>query len=139
MTEVPELRRHARAATSAISVSRERGEAAEELYEHALSQYEEARSTGLEHDAAVREVVAVLGDPTDLARDFGRAHRQPITPATVALLILAVALFFCSLWALVYLLLTYQLSTLEILLAALAICLLPGSVLLVTTLIRRKR
>jgi len=84
---------HARAATATIADPKERAEAVAELLDHANSRYHEALAAGAAQSAAVAATLAELGDPAEAADDFGRAHRQPITGATIAILAGVVACF----------------------------------------------
>jgi hypothetical protein len=139
MREIPELRHHVRRATSAITRRAEREEARAELYEHALSRYEDARAEGLDHAAAVAAALAGLGDPDELSGEFERAHRQPLTPGAVTLLILASVAFLGALLGFVLLLFAYQEATAQIVLAGLGLCLALGLGVVLTTHLRRNR
>ncbi len=72
MHEVAELRRYARRAAGPIPAGGERRDAEDELYEHALSLYEDALATGVGHEAAVAAALRELGHPEPLARELGR-------------------------------------------------------------------
>ncbi len=104
MPEIPELAEYSRSATAAIPQRRRRREASAELYEHALSRYEEAVTAGADHADAVRQALAQLGEPADYARDLERAQRPRLTPVAVAGLVLATLAFFGLLWLVAYLL-----------------------------------
>jgi hypothetical protein len=106
MCEVAELRRYARRATGSIPAGGERKDAEDELYEHALSLYEDALATGVGHEAAVAAALHELGDPEALARDLSRSHRQPLTPLAVVLLVLAAVAFVVFLVGFIVLLLS---------------------------------
>lgn len=139
MREIAELRRHVRSATSAITGRAERAEAAAELYEHALSRYEEARARGLDHAAAVADTLTDLGDPRELSVEFGRAHRQPLTAGAVAVLALTSVAFLGGLFGFFYLLFSYPSATLPILLAGVGLFLLLGAIAVLTAHLWRHR
>lgn len=126
MTEIPELRRFARRATASITAAGERAAASDELYEHALSRYEDARAAGQDHSTAVGTAVDGLGDAASLSKDLARAHRQPLTPPSLALLVLAVIGFVGLLWGLIYLLVTEGEHTGAVLLGALTLIVAAG-------------
>lgn len=121
MSEIPELRRYARRAAGAISAAGERRDTADELYEHALSLYEDHRSSGPSHDQALAAVLNELGHPEPLARDLERAHRQPVTPLAVTLLVLTTVAFLGLLIGFIVLLLSAGEHTGLILLGALVV------------------
>ncbi len=121
MAEIPELRRFARRATASITSAGERTAASEELYEHALSRYEDARAAGLDHTAAIAVVVDGLGDPSALSADLGRAHRQQLTVTATVLLVVAGVAFVGFLWGLIALLVAADEQTGLILLGLLAL------------------
>lgn len=139
MREIPELRRHVRRATGTITGRSERAEATAELYEHALSRYEEARAEGLDHAAAVASTLRGLGDPGELSDEFGRAHRQPLTGGAVALLTVVSVVFLGGLVGFFYLLFTYPLATLPILSAGVGLFLLLGLAAALTAHLWRNR
>lgn len=90
---LPELRSFTTGATAAITDPRERADAAAELYQHAISRHEELVSAGTEPDAAMTQVLAELGDPSELSRELARAHRQPVTATAVGGLVLVGLVF----------------------------------------------
>lgn len=102
--EIGEFRRYAAVATAGIAAPRERAESADELYQHALSRYEEAVAEGADHDAAVAATVAALGDAAQVAGELGQAHRQPLTASAIVLLVAAVIAFLVVLAGLIMLL-----------------------------------
>jgi len=104
MPEIPELAGYVRTATASIPQRRRRSEAAAELYEHAVSRYEEAVAAGTDHAGAVGIALAQLGDPAEYAHDLERAQRPRLTRAAVAGLVLATLAFFGLLWLIAYLL-----------------------------------
>ena len=99
MPEVPELHAFASRATAGIAAPAERAGATSELYEHALSAYEEHRASGLAHDDAVEAALTQLGEPSEYRKDFARAHRARLTPRTVLLIGGAAIVFMILLWA----------------------------------------
>lgn len=102
MPEIPELARYARAAAASIPNRRGRRDTRAELYEHAVSRYEEERAAGADHAAAVRATLERLGEPSDYAGELDRAHRARLTPFAVTVLVLATLAFFALLWAIAY-------------------------------------
>ena len=99
MPEVPELHAFASRATADIAAPTERAGATSELYEHALSAYEEQRASGLAHADAVQVVLAQLGDPSEYRRELAKAHRARLTWRTVLLIGGAAIVFMILLWA----------------------------------------
>lgn len=104
MAEIPELAGFARSVTASIPQRRRRREAAAELYEHAVSRYEEAVASGADHAGAVRQALAQLGDPAGYARDLERAQRPRVTWRAAAGIVLATLAFLGLLWLVAYLL-----------------------------------
>lgn len=104
-TEIPEFRRYAQRATAGIASPRERADAADELYQHALSHYDDIVDGGQDHQSAVTTTLQDLGDPAAVITELGRAHRQPLTPSAIALLVTAVlafVVFLAGLYALLF-------------------------------------
>lgn len=119
--EIPELRRYAMAASAGITPEGAREDAAEELYQDAVSRYEEAVAGGQEPAQAVQATLRDLGDPWPVARELAKAHRQPLTPLATALLILAGVAFAGFLLAASWLLLSQNGGSIVILLALVAL------------------
>lgn len=102
MSDIPELADYARRATAAMVNRRQRREARAELYEHAVTRYEEERAAGADHADAVSACLADLGEPDEFAAELDRANRPRLTPLAVAALVVASLSFFALLWVIAY-------------------------------------
>jgi hypothetical protein len=87
MAEQEALMRYARQATAGISSSTARRAARAELYEHALSRYDEAVAAGSSAEEALRVALDRLGDPAEAQKELRNANRTPLTGKTLALFI----------------------------------------------------
>jgi len=98
--EIPEFRRYANTASQDIATGGERRRAADELYDHASSLYDDAVASGAAHEDAVAEVLARLNSPATMRRDLGKAHLARLTVPAVVGITLAVIGFVACLIAL---------------------------------------
>jgi hypothetical protein len=91
VTDIVAFRRFAERAAAGITAPTERLAAQDELYDHAVSAYEELVAEGVGSEEAVQLTLAQLGDPKVYLPELAKAHLAPFRPRTVLLILLLAA------------------------------------------------
>lgn len=91
MTGIIAFRRFAEQATAGITAPTERLAAQDELYDHAVSAYEELVADGAGAEEAIERTLAQLGDPKEYRNELAKAHLAPFRPRTLLLILLLAA------------------------------------------------